>query len=178
LKKVDKILILHHKKRNELHKSLEFYAMCKFSCGKFTFIHRFNFTVAIDSDEGKAMRKFQKLVALTLILTCTTLSIYGQDPYYQDYPENDVGAAYVQSSNTAHWSVYIPIAILVGAAIFFGLADRHHPYHDSSDSQDALGSIANPKRRSSSSYSSKSSYRQYTRYRSSSNSQGSYSHSS
>ncbi len=122
------------------------------------------------------MKKIQQLVALTLMLTCATASIYGQDSCYQDYSENDTCSAYAQSSNTAHWSVYIPITVLVGAAILFGLADQNHSEHDSSDSQDALGSIANSKRRSSSSYSSTSSHRKHSSYRSSRSSQGSFSH--
>lgn len=91
------------------------------------------------------MKKLRPLVALTLALTLATSSIYGQDTFYQE--DTDYSSAYVESNNTAHWSAYIPIVILVGAAIWFGIADRHHEHHDSSsDSQDGLGSIANSKR--------------------------------
>lgn len=94
------------------------------------------------------MKKLHSLVALTLALTLAASSIYGQDPDCQE--GTDYSSAYVEGSNTAHWSVYIPIAILVGAAIWFGVADRHSEHHNSStDSQDGLGSIASSKRISS-----------------------------
>lgn len=91
------------------------------------------------------MKKLHSLVVLTLVLTFATVSIYGQDSCDQD--DETYSCAYGQSSHSAHWSVYIPIAVIVGAAIWFGLADRSHKKHDSYDSQDALGSIRDPKRR-------------------------------
>lgn len=102
------------------------------------------------------MKKLRSFVVLTLVLTLTTSSINGQEPCCQE--DESYSSAYMQSSHTAHWSVYIPIAILVGAAIWFGLADQKHESHDSNDSQDGLGSIANSKRRSSHNYSCKKSH--------------------
>jgi hypothetical protein len=107
------------------------------------------------------MKKLNHFVILTIVLTLATSSIYGQDPCYQE--DDTCSSAYMQSTNTAHWSVYIPIAIIVGAAIWFGVADHDSEKFDSSDSQNALGSIDNSirnHRSSSSKYSSssKSSY--------------------
>jgi hypothetical protein len=99
------------------------------------------------------MKKLHQFFTLTLLLTFATPSIHGQDPQYQE--DATYSSAYMQSSHAAHWSVYIPIALLVGAAIWFGVADRNHECHDYNDSQDALGSIANSKRRSSTSYCSR-----------------------
>lgn len=121
------------------------------------------------------MKRFHQLVALTLVLAITTSSIYGQDLYNQE--DESHSSAYMQSQNTAHWSVYVPIAILIGAAIWFGLADRKHEKHDSNDSQDGLGSMANSKRR----YNDSDSHRSHSHSRphsrsSSKQSKGSYSH--
>ncbi len=98
------------------------------------------------------MKKLYRLLStLTLILAFSTASIYGQDACHQ---ENETcSSAYMQSQQTAHWSVYVPIVLLVGAAVLFGIADGKHKYHNErSDSQDALGSIADSKRRGSQSY--------------------------
>lgn len=92
------------------------------------------------------MAKLHKMVVLTLLFALFTTSIYGQDCCEQD---DDCGSAYCQGSQIAHWSVYIPITILVVAAIWFGVSDRSHDsssYY--SNSQDALGSIDNSKRNS------------------------------
>lgn len=89
------------------------------------------------------MNKNHRWIAFTLVFALTTSSIYGQDSCYA---EEVPCTAYIQGTHTAHWSVYIPIAILVGVAIWFGLADRKESRHDSYDSQDGLGSIASPKR--------------------------------
>jgi hypothetical protein len=129
------------------------------------------------------MKRLHQLITATLVLTLTTVSVYGQDVYQEDAYNSD-SSAYIESSNTAHWSIYIPIAVLVGAAIWFGVADQHDPKHYLSDSQDALGSIANSKRISkhhASSRSNKSQASNHSKSRSSScncsrSSQGSYSH--
>lgn len=112
------------------------------------------------------MAKLHKLVMLTLLFALVTSSIQGQNCCDQD---DECGCAYTQGSQTAHWSVYIPIAILVVAAIWFGVSDRNHDHSSYSDSQDALGSIDNSKRNS---------FRSSGSYRSSiySRSQGGYSH--
>ena len=91
------------------------------------------------------MRKLYRYITLILISTFATFSIYGQDPYNQEEPD---GSAYMQGARTAHWSAYVPLTILVGAAIWFGIADRHHSHHHSNNSQDGLGRIASSKRMS------------------------------
>jgi len=113
------------------------------------------------------MAKLHKMMVLTLLFAFITTSIQGQDCCEQS---DDCGCAYSQGSQTAHWSVYIPITILVGAAICFGVSDRGHSSSNYSDSQDALGSIANSKRRSTSHRSGSYSSSSY------SNSRGSYCH--
>jgi hypothetical protein len=115
------------------------------------------------------MKKLHPFITATLLMTFVTSSIYGQDPNYQE--DGEYSSAYIQSHNSAHWTVYIPITILVGAAIWFGLADRRRQHQHSSDTQDALGSIDNSKRHASCDGSSGSYYR-----RSSSRTRGSYSH--
>lgn len=66
------------------------------------------------------MQLLRKFTILVLCLSFVTQSVYGQT---QDCEECECGDAYSQSSSTAHWSVYIPIALLVGGAIWFGVAD-------------------------------------------------------
>ena len=70
------------------------------------------------------MEKLHKWVALTLILTFMTTSIYGQSLEYQN--DEDYGSAYTESSHSAHWSAYVPIGVMVVAAIWFGIADQKH----------------------------------------------------
>ena len=65
------------------------------------------------------MVKLHKFVILTLLFALCTTSLQGQNDFD---PEADTGSAYTQGSQTAHWSVYVPIAIIVGAAIWFGVA--------------------------------------------------------
>lgn len=91
------------------------------------------------------MTKLHRLFILTLLFAFVTTSIQGQNSCCDEVTE--CGSAYTEGAQTAHWSVYIPIAILVAAAIWFGVADRDHST-DSYGSQDALGSIDNSKRNS------------------------------
>lgn len=125
------------------------------------------------------MKKLRSLVILTLTLAFATTSISAQETYYQT--DENFSTAYAEGSNTANWTVYIPITLLVGAAIWFGLADRTKDKKHSSNSQDGLGSIADSKRIShagcyrSSKFGS-SDYRSYS-YRSKTNTYGSFSHS-
>lgn len=100
------------------------------------------------------MKKIQQIIAMTLILTCATHALNAQ--VCESEP---CCSAYAESSRSAHWSVYVPIVVLVGAAILFGVADRSKGSDCSSGSQDALGSIDNSKRHSSGSYSNSYSYR-------------------
>lgn len=108
---------------------------------------------------------------MTLLFTLVNSSIQGQSTNNQD--EENYSSAYMQSSQTAHWSVYIPIAILVVAAIYLGIADKSSDHSSYSDSQDALGSIDNSKRHSTSG--SGNSYSHYSSRNSNSYSSG-YSH--
>lgn len=106
----------------------------------------------------RIMEKLRKWVALTLLFTLVTTSIQGQDQNPYNQGDDAYSSAYMQSSHAAHWSAYVPITILVVAAIYLGMADQSHDYSShSSDSQDALGSIDSSKRHSSSSSSYSSS---------------------
>lgn len=93
------------------------------------------------------MKMSQRITALVLTASLLSSSLPAQ---CGESPECDeCGCAYVESSRSAHWSIYIPIVVVVGAAIWFGLAD------DSSEkisygSQDGLGSIDNSMRQISS----------------------------
>lgn len=89
------------------------------------------------------MKKIQKWIALTLLLSLSITSIHGQDEFQY---EEDFSPAYMESTQTTHWSAYIPIGVLVAAAIYFGVADQNDTYSSSSNSQDALGSIRDSKR--------------------------------
>lgn len=97
------------------------------------------------------MKKFRPLVTLALALTLATSSIHGQD--CNDQVDPNCSCAYAESSHTAHWSAYVPIAVIVAAAIWFGMADQKKEKHNSSDSQDGLGSMASSKRHNRSPYS-------------------------
>lgn len=104
------------------------------------------------------MRISRPFITLATAFALVTSSIHSQSRYTPE--DGNYSCAYSESSHSAHWSVYIPIAVLVGAAIWFGMADCKKEKHDSSNSKDALGSIANSKRISSSS--KYSSYRSKT----------------
>lgn len=94
------------------------------------------------------MKNLRPFIAFTMALVIATSALNGHSPCLVD--DEEFSPAYVESSHSAHWSVYIPIVALAGAAIWFGLADKSNSKKDSSDSQDALGSIANSKRACSS----------------------------
>jgi hypothetical protein len=91
------------------------------------------------------MKKLHKLVALTLLFTLAIPSIQGQETPQE---EENYSSAYQQSSHTAHWSAYIPLTIIVVAAIYLGIADKNSS-SSYSNSQDGLGSIDSSKRHSS-----------------------------
>lgn len=69
------------------------------------------------------MQIFRKLMILLLCFAFASQSVHAQSAWTQGVEEDECGDAYSQSSWTAHWSVYIPIALIVGAAIWFGVAD-------------------------------------------------------
>lgn len=96
--------------------------------------------------EGNLMKKHRQLITSTLILMLALSSVYGQEIYPQQ--EETYSPAYLQSSHTAHWSVYVPIALLVGSAIWFGFADQHCGHH-SQDVSYKTKNIANLRQRPS-----------------------------
>ncbi|MFI0434737.1 MAG: hypothetical protein ACH350_03280 [Parachlamydiaceae bacterium] len=120
------------------------------------------------------MKKLRPLFTLTLAFTLGTASIYGQNSCCQE--DENYSCAYVESSNTANWTVYIPITLIVGAAIWFGLADHSKNKGKKNDSQDGLGRIIDSKRISHSGYSRSNDYRSLTT-RSKTTTYGSFSHS-
>lgn len=103
------------------------------------------------------MHTLRKLMLLTLLFALATTSIQAQEESYSpnlyETPDENYGNAYQQSSRAAHWSAYVPLTVLIVAAIFFGLADRnhHHNHHYSSSG-------------SSSHYGSRSYYSSYPNY--------------
>lgn len=70
------------------------------------------------------MRKLQTWVALTLLLALATPSIQAQPAYVQD--DETCCSAYNNSCHAAHWSAYVPIGLIVAAAIVFAIADQNH----------------------------------------------------
>ncbi len=81
--------------------------------------------------EERLMEKLRKWVALTLLFTLVATSIQGQPTYIQQ-DDNTYSSAYEDSSRTAHWSAYVPIGIMVAAAIWFGVADTSNSDDSSS----------------------------------------------
>jgi hypothetical protein len=88
--------------------------------------------------KGLIMQNLRKLMTLTLLFALMASSIQGQENYYDDQDEN-VSSAYQESVHAAHWSIYIPIAIYVVAAVYLGIADTHHSKEFSHSRSDALG---------------------------------------
>lgn len=85
--------------------------------------------------KGSIMQIIRKFVTLALFLVLTTQSVYGQPSYNQEYEYDDYSdSAYMQSSHTAHWSAYVPIAALLAAGVLWAIADKHHSSHHSSHS--------------------------------------------
>ena len=64
------------------------------------------------------LRWFSRLVVL---LTLPSAALFSQD---LSSPEEE--GAYLASQQAAHWSAYVPIVVIVGATIFFGVADQSH----------------------------------------------------
>lgn len=119
-------------------------------------------------EEGGIMNQLRQSMIIVLCIMFTLSSLQGQEICHQEKEEEEVcSEAYLQSSYTAHWSVYIPITLLVAAAIYFGLADQKHHDPSSSDPQDGLGCIVHSKRIGNLKYSSsyKNSSYSYSRSR-------------
>lgn len=101
---------------------------------------------------------YRKLTLLALSSILIVSSIEGQ-PICNEQDCCD-SSAYSESCYQAHWSAYVPIAILVAAAIFWGIADTKDSDYRSSDSQNGLGRLRHSKKSySSSEYSCNSRYR-------------------
>ncbi len=84
------------------------------------------------------MKKLRKLLLFTLFFAFIT-SLQAQDCNPDDENYSD---AYMESRNAAHWSAYVPITILVVAAIYLGFADNDHRGNNCSDTyDDGLGSL-------------------------------------
>jgi len=99
------------------------------------------------------MRIYRKCLLTLFLLASSTHSIHAQEACC--YQECDTtGEAYAQSSYNSHWSAIVPIALIVGAAIWFGVADGNSSDSSGGNSKDGLGSLASKSR--SSSYSSSS----------------------
>ena len=58
-----------------------------------------------------------------VLLTLSNASLFSQD--LSSYEAEEQGA-YLASQQAAHWSAYVPIVVIVGATIFFGVADQSH----------------------------------------------------
>lgn len=100
------------------------------------------------------MQLLRKFFFLMMLFVSALRPAYG-DQGCQDC--DTCGEAYSQSSYTAHWSAYVPIAVLIAAGIWFGVADSKSDDSSSSSdssSHDGLGSLGSK----SSSYKSCSSY--------------------
>lgn len=108
------------------------------------------------------MKQFKSCFTICLLFVFTHVTLFAQDNF-TEYDSEPAGIAYEQSYYTAHWSAYVPIALLVLAGIAFGIADQNHSSTHSSDYSKYNG--LGPLRKSSSS--------SYSRY---SYSKGSYSH--
>ena len=82
---------------------------------------------------------YKKMTILTLFFAIMTSSIQGQEPELEECYDS----AYMESCQSAHWSIYIPIAAYAAAAIFLGIADSKHSEHYAHSRSDALGPAGN-----------------------------------
>ena len=98
------------------------------------------------------MQILRKWTTLALVFALTITSVQSQPLQVEEEPP--YSAAYTQSHQAAHWSAYIPIGIMVAAAIWFGVADQQPNNSDSSFS----GRSKYRSKSRSGSYSSKSEY--------------------
>lgn len=105
---------------------------------------------------------YKKLTVFTTLCALIAGSLHSQEVdsgrgYYPDASESTFNdSAYADSVYSAHWSAYVPITVLIAAALFFGAADKNRS-SNSSSSKDALGSLGkSSKKHSSSSRYSKS----------------------
>jgi len=88
------------------------------------------------------MHSFRNCLLSLFVLTSSINSVYAQQECCcQEY--DTTGEAYAQSSFNSHWSAFIPVALIVGAAIWFGVADCCSSGSSNSNSKDGLGSLAN-----------------------------------
>ncbi len=89
------------------------------------------------------MLNVQKLVTVSLFFSLLTASIRGQeqayDYNYENGQENNYSAAYQESVYSAHWSIYVPLAIFVVAAAYLGYSDTKRADSYSHNRSDALG---------------------------------------
>lgn len=107
------------------------------------------------------MRMFQKLRTAALFAALITSPLYGEAHCYEDDGMDPENCAYMQSSHAAHWSAYVPIAVLIAAGICWSVADKKHSSssgHCNSNSQNGLGSLDQTSSYNSPSYTSISSY--------------------
>lgn len=105
------------------------------------------------------MRIFRNCMLSLFILTSLSTSINAQQSCCYQECNDTTGEAYAQSSYNSHWSALVPLALIVGAAIWFGVADGSSS-DSSSNSNDGLGSLA--RRHHSHSYGSRSSRSSYS----------------
>lgn len=82
------------------------------------------------------MQSIRTTFLALLILTTPFTYLQAQDPPFS--PHEDYSEAYADSSRATHWSVYIPATVLVVAAIWLAVQDKHH----TSGSVEGNGSLA------------------------------------
>lgn len=70
-------------------------------------------------------------LALLLTLPNMTLLTLHAAQMQDELPSE---SAYLASQQAAHWSAYVPIAAVLGATVFFGVADQSHQSSSSSHS--------------------------------------------
>jgi hypothetical protein len=57
----------------------------------------------------------------------SSIQAQGYDDMDQEWTDEEACCpAYVQGTQSAHWSIYIPISLFVVAAVWLGLADSNH----------------------------------------------------
>lgn len=75
------------------------------------------------------MKKFQKLIALTAVMTLLSASANSQEPVYYDDTN-----AYADSSYATYATAAIPVAVLIAAGVIIATTDHHHHHSSSSSS--------------------------------------------
>lgn len=76
------------------------------------------------------MNDIRNFIIFTVMLALIAGPINSQNPPQCTCPTeievDEQPTAYYESTCATHWSVYVPIGAIIAAAIWMGIADKHH----------------------------------------------------